>query len=354
MAGDGAGMEEVQENRAVSLTAGDVRKGISGVLESVILCTLIYWFMPVVIVNAFSLIVKLAGWPTPSDSVQYLVRFLGMYLITMPLMILVLSRHPETKPERTAFKGKQFIRLLAVSFGIMITCNVIGTVISAIVESFVGVQIQDYGVIELISEVDTSLALVFISIVGPIYEELIFRRMLVTRFLRYGEGVAVVLSALIFGVFHGNWSQFTYTFAIGMFFAVIYVKTGDIRISMALHITINFIGSVLLGSLMKWAQYDQLLKVVMSARSGDMSQAVSFVTDNLTPVLCLYAFIFLEYAMAIAGIYLFMTHIGQVKLNARDYVADKKEKAKVMFLNFGMISFLILWIVEIVLTILGV
>ena len=105
---------------------------------------------------------------------------------------------------------------------------------------------------------------------------------------------------------------------------------------------------------MKWVHYDQLLKMVMSAKGGDMSQAVSFVTENLTAVLCLYAFIFLEYAMAIAGIFLFMTHIGQVKLNARDYIADKKEKAQVMFLNFGMISFLILWIVEIVLTILGV
>lgn len=346
--------EENKTGEEAGMQDSFAREGISKVGVAMAFCTLIYWFVPTLIVNAVSLIPKLEGWPMPTNGTMYWVRFLSMYLVTMPLMVLILSKLPGSTPDRNKLKGKQYIGLVAATFGIMIVCNLIGVVIAAIVGSVTGVQIQDTSTLELITELDISAAVIFVSIVGPIFEELIFRKMLVTRLLRYGEGVAAVLSGLMFGIFHGNWNQFVYAFGLGVFLAIVFIWTGNVWVTISLHVLVNFSSSVLLGSLMKWAHYDQLMKVVLGAQSGDMTAAVAFMTENLTAVLCLYGYIFLEYALAITGIILVLVFAKQIKLNARDYAADKKKKAGVMFLNFGMIAFFILWAVNAVLELMGV
>ena len=62
---------------------------------------------------------------------------------------------------------------------------------------------------------------------APVAEELIFRKLLIDRLTQYGEGVAVLFSGLMFGLFHGNLNQFVYAFVLGLCFGFIYVKTGD-------------------------------------------------------------------------------------------------------------------------------
>ena len=52
----------------------------------------------------------------------------------------------------------------------------------------------------------------YMVICAPILEEYIFRKLIVDRTVKYGQGVAVVLSGLMFGLFHGNLNQFAYAF----------------------------------------------------------------------------------------------------------------------------------------------
>ena len=75
---------------------------------------------------------------------------------------------------------------------------------------------------------DMSLWAVILSavILAPIMEELIFRKLVLDRLAGYGPAVAMSVSALVFGLAHGNFYQFFYAFLLGLIFAYIYLHTG--------------------------------------------------------------------------------------------------------------------------------
>ena len=83
-------------------------------------------------------------------------------------------------------------------------------------------------------------------VIAPVCEEYLFRGLLLNRLRPYGEQFAVWASALCFGLFHGNLSQFFYACAIGVLFAGVVLKTGRLRQAMLLHALINFVGTGLI------------------------------------------------------------------------------------------------------------
>lgn len=76
-------------------------------------------------------------------------------------------------------------------------------------------------------------------VVAPIFEELVFRKFVLDRVGDLGEGIAVLSSALIFGLAHQNAGQFFLAFFLGLLFARIYLRTGKIVYTMLLHFLIN-------------------------------------------------------------------------------------------------------------------
>lgn len=86
---------------------------------------------------------------------------------------------------------------------------------------------------------------VFLVIVGPIFEEWLFRKQLIDHTRKYGEKTAILLSGLAFGLFHMNLFQFFYAFLLGLMFGYVYTRTSKLRYSTAMHMIINFNGGVL-------------------------------------------------------------------------------------------------------------
>jgi hypothetical protein len=85
-------------------------------------------------------------------------------------------------------------------------------------------------------------------ICAPFGEELIFRKLLLDRTRGYGETASILLSGLLFGLFHGNLFQFFYAFILGMILAYIYLRSGKYLWCVAMHAVINFIGSVVMSA----------------------------------------------------------------------------------------------------------
>ena len=85
---------------------------------------------------------------------------------------------------------------------------------------------------------------VFLVILGPIFEEWMFRKQLIDHTRKYGEKTAILLSGLAFGLFHMNLFQFFYAFLLGVMFGYIYMRTSKLRYSTAMHMIINFNGAV--------------------------------------------------------------------------------------------------------------
>ncbi len=78
-----------------------------------------------------------------------------------------------------------------------------------------------------------------IGILAPIAEEAVFRGALLRRLLNAGAGkspwIAITVSALVFGVVHGNIAQGTHAFMVGLLLGWMYSRTRSILPGLVLH-----------------------------------------------------------------------------------------------------------------------
>lgn len=88
--------------------------------------------------------------------------------------------------------------------------------------------------------------LLWIGIVGPIGEELAFRGLVYQRLRDYVSCVpAIIISALLFGVYHGNVVQGIYAFCIGCILAFIYEKYQNLLAPILIHVFANCVSVIL-------------------------------------------------------------------------------------------------------------
>jgi membrane protease YdiL (CAAX protease family) len=84
------------------------------------------------------------------------------------------------------------------------------------------------------------LELLAVGILGPICEELVFRGLMFQRLCGYVKPmIAVVVSALMFGIYHGNIVQGVYAFFLGMIMALCCWRFGSIWAPIVIHVVAN-------------------------------------------------------------------------------------------------------------------
>ena len=97
------------------------------------------------------------------------------------------------------------------------------------------------GILDTVSgKSDTFSMFLYASILAPVSEELIFRGVILQSLRPYGKRFAVVCSAVLFGVFHGNLIQTPYAFALGLVLGYVTVEY-HIGWAVALHAFNNLI-----------------------------------------------------------------------------------------------------------------
>lgn len=79
--------------------------------------------------------------------------------------------------------------------------------------------------------------LTFIStaIIPPLTEEFAFRGIVLGSLKKYGNAFAIITSAIIFGVIHGNFQQMPFAFLVGLVLGFVTVKTGSIWTAVIIH-----------------------------------------------------------------------------------------------------------------------
>lgn len=100
---------------------------------------------------------------------------------------------------------------------------------------------------DLMTQISTSRwALLSIGLFGPVVEETIFRRIMIDElWTKWGKPwLAIVISAVIFGLVHMNPAQSFFAVAIGILFGWVYVRTGSIMPCVVAHMLNNIIGVV--------------------------------------------------------------------------------------------------------------
>ena len=99
---------------------------------------------------------------------------------------------------------------------------------------------------EILYSPSFSQQILLYGILIPIVEEVIFRGAIFNILRRWIPFVwAMLISAVAFGVFHGNLVQFIYASLCGLFLAYAYEKTKSIFASIFSHIAMNIVAYVM-------------------------------------------------------------------------------------------------------------
>ncbi|KAA0543387.1 CPBP family intramembrane metalloprotease [Bacillus sp. BGMRC 2118] len=86
----------------------------------------------------------------------------------------------------------------------------------------------------------TPLFIIVTSIIGPILEEVIFRKILFgSLYKRFNFIIAAIISSIIFAIVHMDFTHILIYTAMGFTFAYLYVKTKRIIVPIIAHVSMN-------------------------------------------------------------------------------------------------------------------
>lgn len=238
-----------------------------------------------------------------------------MYAVGYPLAFWVLGRHGDKRViAKHRMKPAHFILAFMMSYALLMGGNIIGLAVTAVIGFVKGEPVAN-NLNELVSGGNLWILAVYVVILAPICEEILFRKLLCDRVVKYGQGMAVAISGITFGLAHGNFNQFFYAFFIGCFFAFIYMKTGNVKYTIGLHMIVNFIGSVVGGLLV---------------REVDLTKP----TNSDMVIYAVYLlFIF---GIVIAGAVLFLVNLSRFKLQSGEITIAKGSRFVTVVVNAGM------------------
>ena len=257
---------------------------------------------------------------------MWLLTFAPIYLIAVPIGLLLLRKVPAKPLEKHDLKPSRYMVTAIICIFMMYAGNILGTIITALLQLLPGVSAGN-PILNYATDNALLPKVLFMVILAPVIEEYIFRKQLIDRMHIYGEKLAVVTSALMFGLFHGNLSQFFYAFALGLVFGYVYLKTGKLRYSIGLHMLINLIGSVI-GPffLEKIAVLDTMETLDLAALEPIMPWLIGFG-----------AYVLVLIGFAVTGLVLLCINKRRVSFTLAEMELPKGSRFKTAYVNVGMI-----------------
>lgn len=294
--------------------------------------------------------IYLVSWLKPewmeNSDIALTVSFAPLYLIGMPILILLVKRVPAVTLERRSMKGWQFLLAVVMCFCVMYCSNFLGTVITSVIGTLKGSAVNNV-VADITTGTSLGVSFLYMVICAPIMEEYIFRKLIVDRTARFGQGTAVLVSGLLFGLFHGNLNQFAYAFTMGMFLAFLYVKTGKLTYTIAIHMIINFFGSVVTILMLDAMNFEGYMEAVYAG--AGMDELMNLVMASLPGWIAYMVYLLAVIAMVIAGIVLFIVFRKRFVFEQGEVQIPRGKRFITVILNVGMLLNGLFWIVMIIL-----
>ncbi len=292
----------------------------------------LFLLIPQALVTVAVLVFALIN-PAIVESIYFIwgAQFVALYLIATPISLFVIGRPPAGLP--AAPKKRAHPATLWTTAALMMSVAVIGSIFSNVLMRILGVltgRSYENTTTEIVTETPLWLIILLVVIVGPLCEELVFRRALMDRLLPFGELGAILISGATFGLMHGNLFQLFYTVGVGVLLAYIYAKTRNFLYPLFLHMGFNFIGSVLPMT---------YLNLPLEELAGN---PIAWLSAHLFPLLVMFFHLFLMYGGALAGVVLLAVFYGRIRFSPALIPLRGNAQLSARLLNAGMILFAIL------------
>lgn len=247
------------------------------------------------------------------------------YVLPFPIIYGLMKKIDTVKLEKTTITTKTFIVYIGITMTLMWAGNLIGLEVTQLLSNSIQNDIAN-PVQQLINNADIWFNIIVISLLAPIFEEILFRKFLIDRTIRYGAKVSIILSAVIFALFHGNLNQFFYALLMGGFFAYVYIKTGKIVYTIILHIIVNVLGSV--------------VSLFVANAVNNMLTSYTLVDVGIIVI-----YMIILFTCLVIGIFGLLNY-KKARFNGKKTEIGLENPFKTMFLNYGMVCFTIFFIME--------
>ena len=261
---------------------------------------------------------------------------------------LVLLGMPKAKAEKRTVPPKVFFMLFAVCYAIGTAGNTIGNVWLAFWNMATGNGVTNQ-LAELLMSMDPLQMVICTGILAPIMEEFLFRKLLIDRTRAFGELPAILVSALLFGLFHQNFSQFFYAFGIGIVLGYLYCRTGSYLMTTLLHMVFNIVGGVL-PSILSVELFDFLEAIETLSEVEFMEALPTLAMEHAIPLLIYGGYLMLVGIINIAGVIFFITNIKKVRVDHVALTLSRAEMRKAALVNVGMIVAIVIFIISMILS----
>ena len=270
---------------------------------------------------------------------KWVATFVPIYA-AFPIGILVMKNVSKEDFVCTKLGVKNFFVLMLICFPIMYGGNIIGTVLSGLLS---GGNAENG--LNTFAFDNNPLKILVMVVLAPILEEFLFRKQIIDRCARYGEKMAILFSALMFGLFHMNLFQFFYAFGLGLVFAYTYTRTRKLRYSVVMHMVINFMGSVIAPALVSSLD----MEAIDQMSTGVIDEATMY--SMLPQLICFMLYTFALLGLSISGLVLLIKKARQLVFLPKDEEIEKGKRFKTVYCNVGVLSFCLLCIAMCVLSI---
>ena len=150
----------------------------------------------------------------------------------------------------------------------------------------------------------------------------------------------------MFGLFHGNFTQFFYAAALGLLFAWVYIRTGKIIHTIAMHFMLNFWGSAMPLILLRRIDKDIINELLVKQNFAILAENIGQFVPFVLLIVC-------NYLIALAGLILFIVFRKRIVLKTAEEEIPKKKRFSAAVLNYGFIALFVACAAEFVMQIIA-
>lgn len=190
-----------------------------------------------------------------------------------------------------------------VSYPIIALCNYISL--------FFAENVIDSTMEDLLGQYPTIVCVIAVALVPCIVEELIFRGILYRAYKPCGVGKAVIITALLFGLFHMNVNQMSYAVVMGIVLVLLNEATGSMLSSMLMHFLIN--ATSVVSAAVYYRQYGAIQS---DSQSGDFSVLKQLIVLSIGSLI--FMFLLLRGMASLEK--------RKEKVKVQQNISEKKEK----------------------------
>lgn len=176
--------------------------------------------------------------------------------------------------EEKPLPQKIFFRLLCGFMGLQLVFSFVSALLENLFNLF-GYSIMAQ--IEAATSSSTTISMfLYVAIGAPIVEELVFRGAILRSLEKYGKTFAIVVSSILFGIYHGNITQGLFAFSIGLIFSYVTIEY-SIKWAIAMHMINNLV-------------FGQVLTVLLQSFPEEVQAGVSALIVTVFFFMAVYYF----------------------------------------------------------------